>query len=124
MSRHHQQFASQAVVDRAFLVEVRVELGDAFGGILDMFADDGLMTVAAIEDLSARNDRDALAAAAHNLKGEARQFGCDRLAAISLALERGMRAPSDDPMSSDDVRALVAQLRPCFLSSIAALRVA
>src|SRR3546814_11415523 len=77
-----------AACNWAQIAQVRRELGAGFVRILGYFREDGIKSVSAIEDAIRRRNAPALVIPAHTLKGEARQFGAERL---SLTIGRASR---------------------------------
>ena len=67
----------------------RTQLGAAFVRILGYFREDGIKSVAAIEEAMRARSAGGLVMPAHTLKSEARQFGAERPG----ALRRGAGQP-------------------------------
>src|SRR3546814_10404625 len=70
------------LVDWTAFQQARSELGASFVRILGYFHEDGVKSVAAIEDAMRRADSAALVLPAHTLKGESHQFGAGPLAPL------------------------------------------
>src|SRR3546814_14434861 len=87
-------------------------LGASFVRILGYFHEDGVKSVAAIEDAMRRADSAALVLPAHTLKGESHQFGAGPPALLSERIGMTARAcvqSRDDPSEAHD---LLVQLPP------------
>src|SRR3546814_19672027 len=80
------------LVDWTAFQQARSELGASFVRILGYFHEDGVKSVAAIEDAMRRADSAALVLPAHTLKGESHQFGAGPLALLSERIEKIGRA--------------------------------
>ena len=80
------------IVDWVHFEKSRAELGPGFIRILSYFREDGAKSVAQIEQAMREQNTAALVIPAHTLKGEARQFGAEPLAAIAELIETD-RAP-------------------------------
>src|SRR3546814_11549641 len=65
----------------------RTQLGAAFVRILGYFREDGVKSVAAIEEALRARDARGLVMPAHTLKSEARQFGAEKLGERAEAVE-------------------------------------
>src|SRR3546814_21159169 len=76
-----------AACNWAQIAQVRRELGAGFVRILGYFREDGIKSVSAIEDAIRRRNAPALVIPAHTLKGEARQFGAERLSLMAEEIE-------------------------------------
>ena len=84
-------FETAILVDRGLLSRARAELGADFVRILDYFKEDGIKSLAAIEDAVRAGNAAAMVMPAHTLKGEARQFGAGALSDLAvLAFSIGM----------------------------------
>ena len=79
--------ANDALVNRAAFARARAELGANFVRILGYFREDGVRSVAAIEEAMHAGSATAMVIPAHTLKGEARQFGADPLAELAEIIE-------------------------------------
>lgn len=96
----------------------RKELGDAFIRILGYFREDGIASVAAIEEaMRARNAVD-LIIPAHTLKGEARQFGAQQLADMAENIEMTARRCVEHHEGPEELVEVVAELGPCFTTTL------
>ncbi|HET7816039.1 MAG TPA: Hpt domain-containing protein, partial [Sphingomicrobium sp.] len=71
------------IVDWMHFEKSRAELGPGFIRILSYFREDGAKSVAEIEQAMREENAVALVRPAHTIKGEARQFGAEPLAAIA-----------------------------------------
>jgi histidine phosphotransfer protein HptB len=96
----------------------RAELGVNFVRILGYFREDGIKSVAAIEEAMRAKNAAALVLPAHTLKGESRQFGADPLGELAETIEmiaRGCLESRDDP---DAALEHVVRLRPTFTATL------
>jgi len=108
------------LVDEPDLAQARAALGADLARILGYFRDDGARSIVQMEEALAAGDAAAMVRPAHTLKGEARQFGCQRLGDIAEAIETTARRCVEQH-SLPDVAAEVAMLRGCFTDSFAML---
>ncbi|MBW6526071.1 Hpt domain-containing protein [Sphingomonas sp. RHCKR7] len=115
--------ADEAVelVDRAALARARAELGAGFARILGYFREDGVKSLSALEDAMRKGNAAAMVIPAHTLKGEARQFGANVLAALAEKIEDHARACVEHHESPQDAIEDVVALRPLFLRTLALL---
>ncbi|MEY4269618.1 MAG: hypothetical protein RLZZ58_834 [Pseudomonadota bacterium] len=100
---------------------IRAQLGASFVRILGYFREDGTKSVAAIE--AAMRDASAigLVIPAHTLKGEARQFGAEKLAMLAEEIEVFARQCVERQLSPDEYLPKVVKLRPLFEATLDAL---
>ncbi|MCM8730790.1 Hpt domain-containing protein [Hephaestia sp. GCM10023244] len=103
-----------SLVDWAVFQEARSELGASFVRILGYFREDGVKSVAAIEDAMRRGDSAALIIPAHTLKGESYQFGAEPLATLSERIEMIARDCVETRDNPSEALELVVKLRPLF----------
>jgi len=108
------------LVDEPDLAQTRAALGADFARILGYFREDGARSIVQIEEALAAEEATAMVRPAHMLKGEARQFGCRRLAEIAEAIEMTARRCVEQH-SAPAVAAEAAMLRGCFTDSLALL---
>lgn len=101
-------------VDWTKFSQMRTELGASFVRILSYFREDGEKAVAQIEDAMHRRDIAGFVLPAHTLKGEARQFGAEPLAALAEAIEEAARRAVEARLFPDDLLPEVARLRPLY----------
>ncbi len=114
-------FEHEPLVDWDIYKAVREELGGAFVRILGYFREDGIKSVAAIEEAMRQGNAVSLVVPAHTLKGEARQFGAERLASLAEAIEHFARHCVELRQSPGEYVAQAAALRPLFEETLAAL---
>lgn len=67
--------------------ELRESVGDAFSRMIEVFLEDAPKYIDGVELALAEGDAAALRNSAHSLKGSARNFGANRLAAAAYSLE-------------------------------------
>jgi histidine phosphotransfer protein HptB len=99
----------------------RTQLGAAFVRILGYFREDGIKSVAAIEEAMRARDARGLVMPAHTLKSEARQFGAERLGALSEDIEMFGRHCVEAQVSPEEYLPRVVTLRPLFEETLEAL---
>ena len=99
----------------------RTQLGAAFVRILGYFREDGIKSVAAIEEAMRARDARGLVMPAHTLKSEARQFGAERLGALSEDIEMFGRHCVEAQVSPEEYLPRVVNLRALFEETLAAL---
>lgn len=99
----------------------RTQLGAAFVRILGYFREDGIKSVAAIEEAMRARDARGLVMPAHTLKSEARQFGAERLGALAEDIEMFGRHCVEAQVSPEEYLPRVVTLRPLFEQTLEAL---
>jgi len=99
----------------------RAQLGVNFSRILGYFREDGVRSVAQVEQ--AMRDRNAagLVLPAHTLKGESRQFGSRALGDLAERIEMTARRCVEHHMGPEELVGDVADLRGCFERTLAEL---
>lgn len=102
------------LVDWNAFARVRTELGTGFVRILGYFREDGVKSVAAIEQAVRERNAAALVLPAHTLKGESRQFGAEPLALLSEHIETVARRCVEARETPDELIERVVELRPLF----------
>ncbi|WP_137861477.1 MULTISPECIES: Hpt domain-containing protein [unclassified Sphingomonas] len=101
--------------------QARAELGANFVRILGYFREDGVKSVARIEEAMRANNAASMVIPAHTLKGESRQFGADPLADLAETIEMSARLCMERQDTPTDVLEHVVQLRPLFEATLALL---
>jgi HPt (histidine-containing phosphotransfer) domain-containing protein len=109
---------SPDIVDWVHFEKSRSELGPGFIRILSYFREDGVKSVAQIESAMREQNTVALVIPAHTLKGEARQFGAEPLAAIAELIEQTARLCVETHRFPDELVPEVVQLRKLFSETI------
>ena len=99
------------IVDWVHFEKSRGELGPGFIRILGYFREDGAKSVAALEAAMREQNTVALVIPAHTLKGEARQFGAEPLAARAEHIETTARYCIESRRFPDELIADVVELR-------------
>ena len=99
----------------------RTQLGAAFVRILGYFREDGIKSVAAIEEAMRARSAGGLVMPAHTLKSEARQFGAERLRALAEDIEMLARYCVEAQVSPEEYLPRVVELRPLFEETLTAL---
>lgn len=105
---------SPDIIDWLHFEKSRAELGPGFIRILSYFREDGIKSVAQIEDAMRENNTVALILPAHTLKGESRQFGAEPLANIAELIEQTARMCVETHRFPDELVPEVVQLRKLF----------
>jgi len=114
-------FEGSTLVDWTAFAKARSELGSGFVRILGYFREDGVKSVAAIEDAMRRHNAAALVIPAHTLKGESRQFGAEPLGALAEQIETVARDCVEHHHTPEEALELVVRLRPLFTETLALL---
>jgi len=114
-------FEGSTLVDWAAYGRARAELGAGFVRILGYFREDGVKSVEAIEGAMRAHSAAAMVIPAHTLKGEARQFGAEPLAALAEELENIARDCVERQDTPDEALEQVVRLRPLFQQTLALL---
>ena len=109
---------SSDIVDWGHFEKNRAELGPGFIRILSYFREDGVKSVAQIEEAMREQNTVALIIPAHTLKGEARQFGAEPLATIAELIEQTARLCVETHRFPDELVPEVVQLRKLFAETI------
>lgn len=106
------------IVDWALFEKNRAELGPGFIRILSYFREDGTKSVSQIEQAMREQNTAALVIPAHTIKGEARQFGAEPLAAVAELIESTARLCIETHRFPDELVASVVELRRLFEQTI------
>ncbi|MGP7796092.1 Hpt domain-containing protein [Sphingomonas sp. CLY1604] len=114
-------FEGSTLVDWAAFAQARSELGAGFVRILGYFREDGVKSVAAIEQAMRSHSSAAMVIPAHTLKGEARQFGAEPLAAVAETIEEIARGCVERQDTCEEALEHVVRLRPLFFETLALL---
>lgn len=109
------------IVNWATFGETRSVLGEAFVRVLGYFREDGIKSVATIEQAMRERDSSKLVLPAHTLKGESWQFGAERLAALAEEIEVAARHYVELRQGPEELVEKVVQLRPLFEATLTAL---
>lgn len=102
------------LVDWGVFARVRTELGSGFVRILGYFREDGIKSVAQIEQAIRERSAAALVLPAHTLKGESRQFGAVPLSNLAELIETTARRCVEARETPDELIEKVVELRPLF----------
>lgn len=113
----------QDLVDWDEYRAARAQLGAAFVRILGYFREDGTKSVLAIEAAMRDADARGLVMPAHTLKGEARQFGAEKLAALAEDIEGFARRCIEMRVTPEEYLPKIVGLRPLFNATLEALEV-
>lgn len=107
-----------SLIDWSAFNQARAELGSDFVRILGYFKEDGAKSLNAIEEAMRNKSSAALVLPAHTLKGEARQFGAEPLAAIAEQIEMTARRCVELHTTPDELIPEVVKLRPMFETTL------
>ena len=107
-----------ALVDWTEYNRARAELGADFIRILGYFREDGVKSLAAIEEAMRVRSAAALVIPAHTLKGDSAQFGGLSLATLAEHIEMVARRCVEHHEAPDELLAEVVRLRPLFLATL------
>lgn len=102
------------IVDWAYFEKNRTELGPGFIRILSYFKEDGVKSIAQIEQAMREENTTALVIPAHTLKGEARQLGAEPLAKMAELIETTARFCVEAHRFPDELVPQVVELRALF----------
>ena len=114
-------FEGSTLVDWAAFGQARSELGAGFVRILGYFREDGVKSVAAIEAAMRAKSAAAMVIPAHTLKGEARQFGAEPLAALAEQIENCARDCVEMQDTPEEALEHIVRLRPLFEETLSLL---
>lgn len=106
------------LVDWTAYQQARSELGGGFVRILGYFREDGVKSVAAIEAAMRAQSAAAMVIPAHTLKGEARQFGAEPLAALAELIEDVARDCVELQDTPEQALEHIVKLRPLFTQTL------
>ena len=109
------------LIDWKAFGETRNLLGAGFVRILGYFLEDGTKSVAAIEEAMRLKDSAKLVMPAHTLKGEAWQFGANRLALLAEEIEVAARHYVEIQIDPSELVEKVVRLRQLFEATVLAL---
>jgi histidine phosphotransfer protein HptB len=109
---------SNDIVDWVHFEQGRRELGPGFIRILGYFREDGVKSVAAIETAMREQNTVGLVIPAHTLKGEARQFGAEPLAACAELIENSARISIETHSFPNELITDVVRLRKLWHETI------
>jgi len=102
------------IVDWAHFEKSRAELGPGFIRILSYFKEDGVRSIAQIEQAMREENTIALVIPAHTLKGESRQLGAEPLGKIAELIETTARICVETHRFPDELVPQVVELRRLF----------
>ena len=106
------------LVDWMHFEKSRSELGTGFIRILNYFREDGAKSLTQIEAAMHEENTAGLVLPAHTLKGEARQFGAEPLAAVAEVIEATARSGVETHRFPDELVADVVKLRALFTATV------
>lgn len=106
------------IVDWAHFERSRTELGPGFIRILSYFKEDGVKSIAQIEQAMHDQNTTALVLPAHTLKGESRQLGAEPLAQVAELIETTARFCVETHRFPDELVPEVVELRRLFTRTV------
>ena len=106
------------IVDWVHFERSRRELGPGFIKIISYFREDGVKSIAQIEEAMRDHNTAALVLPAHTLKGESRQLGAEPLAKIAELIETTSRFCIETHRFPDELVPQVVELRKLFQQTI------
>jgi len=109
------------LVNWAAFADARSMLGTDFVRILGYFREDGVKSVAALEDSARSGNAAGMVIPAHTLKGESSQFGAERLALATEKIEMMARRCVEQHQNPDELINDIVGLRALFEVSLALL---
>jgi histidine phosphotransfer protein HptB len=111
--------ANESIDWKAF-AQTRTLMGAGFVRVLGYFREDGMKSVAAIEQGFKDRSSTALVLPAHTLKGESWQFGATQLATLAEEIEHSARRYIEIRQDPSDLVEKIVQLRPVFEATMTA----
>ena len=108
------------IVDWGHFDRNRKEMGPGFIRILGYFKEDGVKSIAQIEQAMREQNTAALVLPAHTLKGESRQLGAEPVAKIAELIETTARFCIETHRFPDELVPEVVELRRLFDQTVAA----
>jgi histidine phosphotransfer protein HptB len=106
------------IIDWGHFEKSRSELGPGFIRILSYFKEDGVKSIAQIEEAMREQNTAALVIPAHTLKGESRQLGAEPLATIAELIEQTARLCVETHRFPDELVPQVVELRQLFNQTV------
>ncbi len=106
------------IVDWVHFEKSRAELGPGFIRILSYFREDGVKSIAAIETAMHEGNTVALVIPSHTLKGEARQFGAEKMAEVAEKIEQTARFCIETHRFPDELVPDVVELKRLWRATI------
>jgi HPt (histidine-containing phosphotransfer) domain-containing protein len=106
------------IIDWAHFEKCRSEMGPGFIRILSYFREDGVKSIAQIEQAMHDQNTTALVLPAHTIKGESRQLGAEPVAKIAELIETTARLCIETHRFPDELVPEVVELRKLFDETI------
>ena len=107
------------IIDWEAFEQARAELGAGFIRILGYFREDGMKSVAMIEDAMRAKNAVAMVLPAHTLKGESSQFGAEGIGELAELIETVARQCVEWRTDPDELLPEVVKLRPLLNETLA-----
>jgi len=102
------------IIDWVHFEKCRSEMGPGFIRILSYFKEDGVKSIAQIEQAMREQNTTALVLPAHTIKGESRQLGAEPIAKIAELIETTARLCIETHRFPDELVPQVVELRTLF----------
>ena len=102
------------IIDWVHFEKCRSEMGPGFIRILSYFKEDGVKSIAQIEQAMREQNTTALVLPAHTIKGESRQLGAEPIAKIAELIETTARLCIETHRFPDELVPQVVELRSLF----------
>lgn len=114
-------YSAEDIVNWVSFSEARTALGEAFVRMLGYFREDGIKSVAAIEQAMRAGNSTGLVLPAQTLKDESWQFGAEHLAELAEEIEIAARHYVEIRQGPEELVEKVVRLRPLFEATLGAL---
>ena len=102
------------IIDWVHFEKCRSEMGPGFIRILSYLKEDGVKSIAQIEQAMREQNTTALVLPAHTIKGESRQLGAEPIAKIAELIETTARLCIETHRFPDELVPQVVELRTLF----------
>lgn len=106
------------IIDWVYFEKNRSELGPGFIRILSYFREDGVKSIAQIEQAMRDQNTAGLVLPAHTLKGKSRQLGAEPVAKIAELIESTARFCVENGRFPDELVPQVVELRKLFNETV------
>ncbi len=111
-------YSAESLVNWDSFSTARAELGANLVRILGYFREDGIKSVAAIEEAMRVRNAAAMVVPAHTLKGESAQFGAEPLSNLAEAIEDIARDCVETRDEPTEALEFIVRLRPLFQATL------
>lgn len=114
-------YMNAPIINQNAYAEARKALGNDFTRILGYFHEDGEKSIAACEQAIRDNDATNLVIPAHTIKGEAFQFGAEKMALLAEYIEHKARHCVEIHAPPTELIPHVARMREFFQEAVSLL---